>query len=236
MNQLNKAIGIDNLNQQSDILHFTKIPQIQDFLASLSLTTKPSENLFYLVKNLIENDNKIPDLESKEKAILTLGSLVYLFKNDKSVIFTDYLDLINKESKNRFNNIHLESLQNSKLDSSFDIIQKQLENTNFTIATIKLLNNFKRSLFENQNVLDKLVKIFNREAPYYNISNDIRAESLNLILDKYNNILSSSDTPILTNILLKLQNESYNDRNSDQFLYYAQRLILETMMSDPKLK
>jgi hypothetical protein len=239
LDQLNKVIGIDALNPQSNILHYTQIPRIQDFLVSLSLITKPSEYLFDSVKNLIENDDKIPDLQLKEKALLTIGSLVNLIKNnDNPTIIKNYLDLIDKESrsKNKFNNFHLESLRNSKLDISFDIIQNLLDNQNFSIAAIKSLNNFKKLLFEKQTVLDKLVKILNQDAPYQNISNDIRAESLSLLLDKYTSLLCRSDTPILANILLKLQNESYNMRKSDQFLYYSQRLFLEKMTNDAKIK
>lgn len=196
-----------------------------------------------MVNEVFKNHNKITSFDIEEKSALALGSIVYLIKkgnNESELLENEFYEGIMKEISDCSTEDCLmrytESLKNSKLSKSFEVISN-LENcknlTEICMYSLKAMNSFKISYF-NQKLLDQLLEIYyNFESAY---STELRVEALNLIFSKYfQDVLNNFS--ILNNILLTLQEDIYKIKKSkNEFAFYTQRLISQKMKNSHEFR
>ena len=217
---------------------------LNSILISSSLSTRPSLKLLNEIIKVYNNENKMTVFDIKEKAALSYGSLVDLLYSNAETNDSSYADNYLNQIKQQYNSCVfddcrvkcLQSLKNSKLDESFGLIQNRencLGLNQTCLFALKSMDNFRKELF-TADLLNRLLSIFfNFEG---NVNSELRLEALNLVLDKYIEIVNNESSPILLNILLKLQEESLKERKNDEFRFYCQRLITQKMQNNPKFK
>lgn len=221
---------------------------INDFLISSSLVTKYNCNLYNLILETFTHNDKIPIIDIKDKVTLALGSMVSLVKqkqNNKSEysITKNFLSTINQEMKSCSNENckikYVESIKNSKLSYSVPELMESykclnsLKYKNLCVFFLKSMFNFRNEHFTGEILKNLLIIFYNEE-----VSTDLRIESLNLILDKYMNVVESESeiSPVLLNIILTLKKSMKANKNADEFSYYAKRLLLQKAKNNIKLR
>jgi len=235
--------GLESVKKSLDIVNLIKKENkpklIQTFLTSVSLLSKFSTpDLFNILESTISNKS-ITSINSQ--AHLALGSLVNLAStnniyNDKIEKSFNYLIEKNNEKTLKDLNaklVYMESLKNTRLLDSFDYV-KNIENfknsSKIILSILKYFDSLDVSNFNESLLKDLLVIFFDNK-----MREEIRIETLGIILDKYSHLLSSIDSPILENILHKIFIQK--DKSiSKEFTYYCQQIIWNKSKSNQLFK
>jgi hypothetical protein len=181
----------------------------------------------------------------QNRAILAIGSLICLLPDveKKSVeeTITTFINKVNntKTDKNFVKEcpIYLEALKNSKhpmcmnfMEKFWDLNSKISDSSRLTLTALNYLKtNYKPS---DQRLLHKLLAIFYDSEKKY--TEEVRIETLSLILDKFMPVINSNDSPILENIFRSLYDDE--SKPSKEFVHFCQRIIFNQMAKSLEFK
>lgn len=240
LESIQKSLKFDQLNDGSDLsISDSKATTqlIEEFLTSTSLTTHPNLNHLKTVLDIFNNDNRIQSFDIKQKATLTLGSLISLISEPEA---RAYIKLIATEMENcetiecKF--FYLEAIKNSRTTASFEIILEMFnvkclkgDKKKLCVYLARLMRSYGKENFrQDLTLLRKLLEIFyNFDSIYVS---DLRMESLNILIEKYDII---EDRSLLENVLNTLYLEYRKmDKAEHEFLFYSQRYILQKIEND----
>jgi len=213
---------------------------IEKFLVSSQLLSKLSTTTHLdVVENIAKNSKFLPN-DIQTKGYLTLGSLVNLasFNATLKSRAEKSLDLIMKQTKQtaikdtNTKLVFLESLKNTKHPKCFDEMKKlnEFKNAKLALSALKYLNSLNESMFEKE-FLNDLISILNDKK----IRDELRIEALNIILDKFTDLLVADDSPLLENIFRKLFKER-EKKTSKEFVYFCQQLIWNKIKSNQQFR
>ena len=238
LNNLVETFNINKLSEATEnfYLDHKKSKQIEDILFASSLTDQNTIQLYKIVSSIFKYTNKILSNELKIKSALTLGNLASLLEGTSTEqsylkLMTDNLE---KCETIECKTIFLESLENSKLKKSFEILEAVLikncdvtSKGNLCYSILKSFNSFDTIHFQSSTQLfNRLLEIFHNHKNSYSM--EIRIESLNILLDKYLQKIEETYMSNFLNILITLSKEKPNEHNKkSEFLYYSFKLIEE---------
>ncbi len=241
---LDSFFDLENL--QKNVL---KAFLIEDVLLKSSLLTRSSSAQINFVLNFLSHNIKNSMKNLKDKAILTLGSLIHLETTEKqqniSLInraLAEIIDLNKKELKSESNPEsklnYMEALFNSKHNMSIEYVKnldKFKKSSKQTLAALKYMSGFNDNQVSSENVLKQLLVIFYNFENNKMISEESRIEALHILLEKFMQKINIIDSPILENIFrtLFIQKESLTTK---EFRFYCQRLLLHKMNTNIDFK
>lgn len=172
----------------------------------------------------------------KTQSFLTLGSLINLaaqnnLQSDKSL---DLLLNQNKQVTRDYNAklTYLEALKNTKNEKCFKYVSKIEDFKNsakLSLSILKYLDSLSPNLLDI-NLLKDLIIIFDDKK----LREELRIEALNVILNKYTELLANNDSPLLENILRVLFIE--NSKTTKEFKFFCQQLIWNKIQTNQQFR
>ncbi len=236
---------IENLGLNDSMLDFKKTKLIDDFLVAIALSTNRLYHIssndgnikYEVMKNLLEKTDNILMDNLRIKSTLNLGSSIVAEKNDSQP--NEYLSLINEKIKKctslQCETSYLESLKNSQVKKSIDYLHeyldRKIESTtdhhNSCFSILKSMKNFKKGFYDRF-LFEKFLKIFNNDK----LLAECRSESLEIILENYDQELIDSYSSNLVNIFFTLYKE-LKTAKKHEFVYYSLKLLKEKAKNSP---
>lgn len=172
----------------------------------------------------------------KTQSFLTMGSLINLaaqnnLQSDKSL---DLLLNQNKQVTRDYNAklTYLEALKNTKNEKCFKYVSKIEDFKNsakLSLSILKYLDSLSQNLLDI-NLLKDLIIIFDDKK----LREELRIEALNVILNKYTELLANNDSPLLENILRVLFIE--NSKTTKEFKFFCQQLIWNKIQTNQQFR
>ena len=229
------------LKLEQSFLDENNLNLIEKFLVSSQLLSKLSLSTHLdVVENIAKNSKLLPN-DIQFKGFLTLGSLVYLssFNSKLTSKAEQSLDLILNQTKQTVIKdtntklAFLESLKNTRHPTCFEEITKfnDFKSAKLQLSALKYFINSLNESFFDKELLNNLLSIVYDK----NMRDELRIEALNIILDKYSDLLVANDSPLLENIFRKIFKEK-EKKTSKEFVFFCQQLVWSKIKSNKQFR
>ena len=215
---------------------------MDEFLLVSPLVTHASETNLNTLLDIYNNSDRIESFGIRKRTSLAVGSLLSLVENRPHTLVDLLVDQLRRCETESCRVIYLEAVRNSKCLRSFEALVAYFEetcskakvaaNNDLCVHELKILSSYPREFFNSPRLFKRFSTIFYDLKSAY--SNDLRTESFNILIEKYEILESQS---LLENVLIAMNREMKKPKDVDyEFLLYIQRSILQKAQFDADLK